>query len=87
MNESGTTLYCFQIRPPIPQNNVNYKDGTIVSGKGVNLAPKPFLPGNSKEKVGKEILPDALLLYNLDMSLATTMDKACGNTGKTFWRG
>ena len=87
MNESGTTLYCFQIQPPIPQNNVKYKDITIVSGKGVNLAPKFVLSGNSKEKVGKETPPDALLVYNLDISLATTMDKACGNTGRKFCRG
>ena len=58
-----------------------------MSGKGVNLAPKLFLPGNSKEKVGKEIPPYAFLVYNLDMSLATTMDKACGNTDRKFWGG
>ena len=51
------------------------------------MEPKCVLPGNSKEKVGKEIPPDALLVDNLETSLETKMDKACGNTGGTFWRG
>ena len=55
-----------------------------MAGTGVNLAPKFVLPGNSKEKFGKEIPPDALLVDNLETSLATTMYKARGNTGGKF---
>ena len=41
---------------------------------------KKILPGSSNEKVGKEMPPYALLLDNLEILLATTMDKAHGNT-------
>ena len=38
-------------------------------------------PGNSKEKVGKEIPQYSLLIDNLETSLSTTVDKSCGNIG------
>ena len=43
--------------PLRPQNNVKSQDRTIVSDTGVDLETTTFLPGNSKEKVGKEIPP------------------------------
>ena len=43
-------------------------------------APKLVPPGNSREKVVKETPQDSLMKYNLKTSLATCVDKACGNT-------
>ena len=45
------------------------------------MASNVFLPGNSKEKVGKETPTDTLIMDNLETSLATIVDKAHGNTG------
>ena len=70
----------FKYIPPIPHKDLDTQDITIVSGQGMNLAPKYFLPGHSKEKVGNETPPDALIMDNLETSLATTVDKDCGNT-------
>ena len=70
----------FNCGPPRPHNNVNSQDRKIVEGTGVNLAPNCFLPGNSKDKGGEEIPPDALLMDNLDTLLATTVYK-------TLWGG
>ena len=38
----------FNYVPPIPQEDIKYQDRTVVTGPGVNLAPKHFLPGNTK---------------------------------------
>ena len=51
-----------------------------MAGTGVNLSPNCVIPGNSKEKVGKENPPDALIMENLETSLDTTVYKAGGNT-------
>ena len=51
--------------PPIPQKYLNSQYRTIVAGPGMNPAPKFILPGHSKEKVGKETPPDALIMGNL----------------------
>ena len=73
--------------PLRPQNNVKSQDRTIVSDTGVDLETTTFLPGNSKEKVGKEIPPYVLLMDYSEISLATTVYKARGNTYSPFWRG
>ena len=39
---------------PIPQKDLKYQDKKIVAGPGMKPTPKWFLPGYSKEKVGKE---------------------------------
>ena len=46
------------------------------------MKPKPFffLPGHRKEKTGKEPPTYALFMDNLETLLATTVDKASGNT-------
>ena len=51
----------------------------IVAVTGVNLAPKCVLPGNSKEKVGKEMPSDVLVMNNLETSSENTGDKAHRN--------
>ena len=38
------------------------------------MAPKFVFPGKRKEKIGKKIPPDLLLLDNLETSLAITMN-------------
>ena len=43
-------------------------------------APKLNPPGHRKEKVWKETPPYLLIMDNLEKSLATTVDKALGNT-------
>ena len=43
-------------------------------------APKFVLPGQIKDKGGKEITPDALVMDNLETLLETTVDMDCGNT-------
>ena len=45
----------FKYVPPRPQKDIKSKYRTTVTGPEVNLAPI-FLPGNSKEKFGKENL-------------------------------
>ena len=45
--------------------------------------PKLVPPGHSEDKFGKETPPDALIMDNLEISLATTVDKARGNTSET----
>ena len=72
----------FNYRPPILQYNIKSQDKMLVEGTGTNLAPNVLLPGNSKEKVAKEIPPYALLMEYLETSLAITVYKACGNTGR-----
>ena len=84
MTKTGiqVTHYCtvFKYIPPIPYNNANSQDGMIVSGTGVDLAPKFVLSGNSKDKVEKLIPPDELLMDNLETSLAAMVDKSHVNT-------
>ena len=70
----------FKYGPPIPQRYVNPQDIIIVARPGMNPAPKFVLPGHSKEKILKKTPLDALIMYNLENSLATTVEKALGNT-------
>ena len=44
----------FNYGPPIPQKYLNTQDRTIVTGPGMNPAPKFVLPGHSKEKNEKD---------------------------------
>ena len=44
----------FNYGPQRPQKDLKYQDRIILAGPGVNPAPNFFLPGHSKEKVGKE---------------------------------
>ena len=46
----------------------------------MNPAHNFVLPGNSKDKVGKETPPDAFIMDNLETLLATIVDKSHGNT-------
>ena len=57
-----------------PQYHINPHD------QGDYLATFVFLPGKSKEKVGKETLPNVLIMINLEASLRITVDKDCGNS-------
>ena len=68
--------------PPRPQKYIKSRYRKIVAVPGVNLAPKFVLLGNSKDKYGKETLACALIMYNLETSLATTVDKACWNASE-----
>ena len=65
--------------PPRSHNNKNTQDIKIVARPGVNPTSKCILTGNRKEKFGKEPLPDALIMDNLETSLTTTVDKTQGN--------
>ena len=77
-----TQYYTFSIYgPPRPQKDVKSQDRKIVAGTGVKPAPNVFLPGNSKEKFGKETPPGVLIMDNLEILLAATLYKARGNTG------
>ena len=69
----------FNYGTPRPQKDLNPQYRTIVAGPGMNSAPKFVLPGNSKEKVGKEPPSDSLIIDNLGTSLTTTVDKSRGN--------
>ena len=51
-----------------------------MAGTGMKPAQKCVLPGHSKEKTENETPPDALIIDNLETSLAKTLDKARGNT-------
>ena len=44
-------------RLPRPQKYLNPQERKKVAGLGMNPAPIVFLPGHSKEKVGKETPP------------------------------
>ena len=55
----------FNYGPPIPQKDLISKYRTIVTGPGMDLALKFVLPWCSKEKVGREPPPDALIMDNL----------------------
>ena len=46
-----------------------------MAGPRVKLTPTLVLPGNNKVKVGQEIPPCVLIMYNLDSILATKVDK------------
>ena len=48
-------------------------------------APKFVIPGNSKDKFGKETLQDYLFMDNLEVLLATTLDKVFGNASGTIF--
>ena len=70
----------FNYGPPITQKCLKPQDRTIVSLPGMKLVPEFFLPGNSKEKVGKETTPDFSIMDCLENFLAKTLDQARGNT-------
>ena len=70
----------FNYGPPRPQKDLNPQYRTIISEPGMKPAIKLFLPWHSKEKVGKETPPYALIMDNLETSLAPPVDKACGKT-------
>ena len=70
----------FNYRLPRTQKYVKYQDRKIVAGSGMNLEPNLFLPGNIKERVGKNPPSDVLIMNNLETMLSTTADKARGNT-------
>ena len=46
-----------------------------MAGPGFKPAPNVFLPGNSKEKFGKDP-PDVFIVDDLEIFLATTVDKS-----------
>ena len=46
----------------------------------MNPEPKLVPRGNSKKEFGKLTPLDALIMDNFETPLATTVDKACGNT-------
>ena len=58
---------------------MKYKDKKIGAGPWVKLAPILVTLGNNEGKVRKEPPPDALIMDNLETSLATTLHKAHGN--------
>ena len=70
----------FNYVPPIPNKKVKYQDKTIVTRTGVISAPNFIIPGNSKNKVGKEIPPYQFLMDNLETSFPATVDKSCRKT-------
>ena len=70
----------FNYRPPRPQKDLNTQDRTIVTGPGIKPAPKFVFLWHSKEKTDKEVPQDPLIIDNLETSLETKVDKACGNT-------
>ena len=69
----------FNYGPPRPQKDLKYQGKTIVAQSCMKPVPNCVLPGHSKEKIGKEIPPDVLIVDNLETSLDTTVDKACDN--------
>ena len=44
----------FNYGPPIPKQDLNIQDITLVAGPGMNPAQKFVLPEHNKEKFGKE---------------------------------
>ena len=69
----------FNYGPPRPQKDLKSQDRKIVAGPGMKPETKFVLPGNIKEKFGKENPPDSLIIDNLETSLYTTAYKPCGN--------
>ena len=76
----------FNYGPPRPHKDINYQDITIVAWPGFNLAPIFFLPGNSKEKVGKETPPDALIVNNLENCWPLQWIKLVSTQVDPLWR-
>ena len=70
----------FDYGPPIPQKYLKSQYRTIVAGPGMKPAPNVFHPGHSKDKTEKGIPTDALIMDNLETSLATTVDYSFSNT-------
>ena len=70
----------FNYVPPRLQRDLNPQYRTIMAVSGMNPAQNFVLPGNSKDKVGKETPPDAFIMDNLETLLATIVDKSHGNT-------
>ena len=77
----------FNHRPPSPQKDLKPQVRTLVDQPGMKPAPKFVLPEQSKYIIGKEHPPDALIMHNLETSLANTVNKACGNEVETLRRG
>ena len=67
-----------------PQEDINYQYRTVVLLSGVNLAPKVFLTGNSKDKFGKKTPQDALIMDNLETKFYTTVDKTRVHVGRSI---
>ena len=70
----------FNYRPPIPQKYLKSQDIKNSVRDRDKVAPKFVLSRHSKEKTEKFTSLDALIMDNLEKSLATTVDKARGNT-------
>ena len=58
---------------------MNPKDIPIVEDTGVNPEPALVIPGNNKREGMQWKNPDALIMGNLETSLANTVNKARGN--------
>ena len=69
----------FNYGHPIPQKEIKSQDRKIVAGPGMKSATKLVLPGNRKEKFGKETSPDEFIRDNVESQLDTAVDKARGN--------
>ena len=80
MNCSGSGLHGFKLRTPktIKRLNVTRYNNSISARDEADTIF--FLPGHSKDKFGKEPPQDALIMYNLETLLETTVDKARGNS-------
>ena len=74
----------FNYERPIPQKYLNPQYRTILAGSGMKPASKYFSQGTAKRKLGRKPPPDALIMDNLETSLATTVNKARGNTSGTI---
>ena len=70
----------FNYGPSILQKYLKSQGRTIVSQAGMKPAPNMFLPVHSKEKIGKETPPYALIMDNLETYLDNTVDKARGSS-------
>ena len=77
-NVSVSRLYFFNYGPLSPQKDLKSQIRTIVAQAGMNLAPTLFLPGYRKEKIEKKPTPDMLIMDNLEILMATTVDKTRG---------
>ena len=71
----------FNCGHPRPHKYLKSQGITIMAQPGINPAPNFFFPRHIKEETGKAPPPpDSLIVDNLETLLATTVDKASGNT-------
>ena len=69
----------FNYGPPSPQKYLKYQVIKIVAQAG--MKPEIFFSqGTEKRKLKSNPPPDALIMDNLEASLATTVNKSRGNT-------